>query len=211
VRNRLLWMTALGAALTMVAIAAAASADSFTPVTMTIGVTPVARLTAPLPVNVSVKADSGVLDTADGPLRVEVKLADECGGSFETTSGVTLVNAPLKPQPTVGRAYSGSASGSGRPIAYGIRTVCTYLEDAGSGRVYANDESVSTNVTAACTAAGRTYDGALRSLRSAQRSLHHAHTRAARRRDRRLVARRQRALASARRWGVAACGSGVAL
>jgi hypothetical protein len=160
---------------------------------------------------VSVKADPGVLDTADGPLRVEVKLADECGGNFETTTGVTLVNAPLNPQPTVGRAYSGGARGSGRPVAYGTRTVCTYLEDTGSGRVFANDESVSTNVTPACTSAGLAYDRAARSLRAAQRSLRHARTRAARRRERRLVAGRRRILAGARHRGVAACGSGVAL
>ena len=154
-------MTALGAALTLAAVAAVAavaSADSFTPVTLNIGVTPIARLGAPLPVRVSVKADPGVLDIANGPLRVEVKLADECGGNFETTNGVTLVNTPLNPQPTVGRAYSGGARGSGLPVAYGTRTVCTYLEDTGSGRVYANDESVSTDVTPACTSAGLAYD-----------------------------------------------------
>jgi hypothetical protein len=211
VRPSRVWLTVLGAMLALVAAAAVASADSFTPVTMSIGVTPIARLGAPLPVKVGVKADPGVLDTADGPLRVEVKLADECGGSFETTSGVTLVNAPLNPQPTVGHAYSGGARGSGRPVAYGTRTVCTYLEDTGSGRVYANDESVSTDVTPACTSAGLAYDRAARSLRAAQRSLRHARTRAARRRDRPLVARRQRALASARHRGVAACGSGVTL
>ena len=205
------WLTACGAGLALVAGAAAASADSFTPVTMNIGVAPIARLGALLPVNVSVNADPGVLDTADGPLRVQVKLASECGGDFANTQGVTLVNAPLSPQPTVGRAYSGSASGSGRPVAYGTRTVCTYLEDTGSGRVYANDESVSTDVTPACTSAGRTYDRAARSLRAAQRSLRHARSAAARRRDRRLITRRRRALAGARRRGVAACGRGVAL
>ena len=206
-----LWLLAIAATLTLVAAVAVASADSFTPVTMGINVTPIARLGTPLPVKVSVSADPGVLDTADGPLRIEVKLAPECGGSFETTTGITLVNALLKPPPTVGKAYSGGASGSGRPVAYGTRTVCTYLEDTGSGRVFANDESVTTDVTPACTAAGRAYDRALRSLRAAQRSLRRAHTRAARGRDRRLVARRQRALSSARRHGVAACGRGVAL
>jgi hypothetical protein len=229
VRSPAVWRTALGAALTLAPIAAAltlapiaaaltlapiaavASVDSFTPITMNIGVTPIARLGAPLPVKVSVKADPGVLDTADGPLRVEVKLAGECGGNFETTTGVTLVNAPLNPQPTVGRAYSGGASGSGRPVAYGTRTVCTYLEDTGSGRVYANDESVRADITPACTSAGLAYDRAYRSLRAAQRSLRHARTRAARRRDRRLVAGRQRTLAGARHRGVAVCGSGVAL
>jgi hypothetical protein len=204
-------VVALGATVITALGAAVAAADSFTPVTMSIGVTPIARLGTPLRVKVGVHADPGVLDTADGPLRVKVKLASECGASFETTAGVTLVNAPLKPQPTVGRAYAGSASGSGRPVAYGTRTVCTYLEDSGSDRLYANDESVTTDVTRACTAAGRGYDRTLRSLRAAQRSLRRAHTRAARNRDRRLVAKRRRAVNAARRRGVAACGSGVPL
>jgi hypothetical protein len=204
-------LVALSATLMAISIAAVARADSFTPVTMNVGVTPIARLGVPLRVKVSVRADPGVLDTADGPLRVKVKLAPECGASFETTSGVTLVNAPLAPPPTVGKAYSGGASGSGRPVAYGTRSVCSYLEDTGAHRVYASDESVTTDVTVACTTAGRAYDRGLRSLRTAQRSLRRAHTRAARTRDRRLVARRRRALSRARRRGVAACGAGVSL
>ncbi|HEX8977943.1 MAG TPA: hypothetical protein VF781_15665, partial [Solirubrobacteraceae bacterium] len=174
------WSVALTAALIAMLGAAVAAADSFTPITMNVGVTPIARLGVPLRVKVSVHADPGVLDTADGPLRVKVKLASECGGSFETTSGATLVNAPLTPAPTVGRAYTGGATGSGSPVAYGTRTLCTYLEDTGSNRVYANDTSVTTSVTAACTSAGRAYDRSLRSLRAAQRSLRHAGTPAAR-------------------------------
>jgi hypothetical protein len=204
-------MVALGAALVIALSCAGAQADSFSPVTLGIGVTPVARLGAPLRVTVTVHADPGVLDTADGPLRVQVKLASECGANFSTTTGVTLLNAPLNPPPTVGRAYSGGASGSGRPAAYGVRTVCTFLEDSGANRVYANDESVSNSVTAACTSAGRRYDSASRTLRAAQRSLRRAHTRAARLRVERLVAKRRGALAGARRRGVAACGSGVPL
>ncbi len=204
-------VVALGAVLAIGLSCAGAPADSFSPVTLGIGVTPVARLGVPLRVHVTVHADPGVLDTADGPLRVQVKLARQCGANFQTTTGITLVNAPLKPPPTVGRAYSGGASGSGRPVAYGVRTVCTFLEDSGSNRVYANDESVSNSVTAACTSAGRRYDSASRALRSAQRSLRRAHTRAARRRAKRLVAKRRGALAAARRRGVAACGSGVPL
>jgi hypothetical protein len=192
------------------ALVAAAGADSFTPVTMNIGANPIARLHAPMRVTVTVHADPGVLDTADGPLRVKVKLASECGGSFETTSGVTLVNALLSPAPTVGKAYSGSGAGSGRPAAYGTRTVCTYLED-GTDRVYANDESVTSDVTRACTSAGVAYDRALKSLRAAQRSQRRARTASARARDRRLVTRRKRTLATDRRRGVGACGKGVPL
>lgn len=190
---------------------AGAGADSINPVRLDIGASPIARLGAPLPVKVTVTADPGVLDTADGPLRVEVKLAGECGSTYETTTGISLVNAPLRPEPTVGKAYSGGASGSGRPNAYGTGTLCTFLEDTGSGRVYANDESVTTDVTSACTSAGRAYDSAAGALRRAERSARRAHGRAARTRGRRLVAARRRTLSAARRRGLAACGSEVPL
>lgn len=210
-RVRRAWALGPAAALIAVLGAAVAGADSFTPVTMGVGVTPIARLGVPLRVQVSVHADPGVLDTADGPLRVKVRLASECGGSFETTPGVTLVDAPLKPAPTVGRAYSGGAAGSGSPVAYGTRTLCAYLEDTGSNRVYADETSTTTDVTPACTAAGRVYDRSLRALRAAQRSLRRARTAAARARAGRLVARRRRTLRAARRRGIAACGPGVRL
>ncbi len=92
-----------------------------------------ARLHAPLTVKV-VNADPGVLDTAEGPLRVEVKLATECGGNFETHARASPCSTRRSsPQPAAGRAYSGGASGSGRPGAYGVQTVCMYLEDTDVG------------------------------------------------------------------------------
>lgn len=191
--------------------ASAAVADSFTPITMSPKVTPVARLRSPLKLQVTVKADPGVLDTSDQPLRVQVKLAFECGGSFQTTSGTTLVNAPLKPPPQTGRAYSGAATGSGRPSAYGVQTLCMFLEDPSADRVYANDESNQVNVSARCTAAGRRYDAAHRALVRAQRQLRRAHSATARRRARRLVTKRKRTQARDRRAGIKACGRGVPL
>jgi hypothetical protein len=131
--------------------ASLAAADSFVPVSMSIAVAPVARLTAPLKVTVGVKADPGVLDTGEGPLRVEVKLAPECGGDFQNTAGVTLINLALNPPPATGKAYSGTVTDRGRPLAYGIQTVCAYLEDSTAGRVYASDQSLTVNVSPACT------------------------------------------------------------
>lgn len=188
-----------------------APADSFTPVTMSIAVTPVARLAAPLVVTVGVKADPGVLDTGAGPLRVEVKLAPECGGDFQHTAGVTLINLALNPPPTTGKAYSGTVSDRGRPLAYGVQTVCAYLEDSTAGRVYANDESLTVNVSPACTAAGRHYDAAAAALSRARRQYRRAHGKAAHRRAAKLVNRRKRTLAGERRRGVSACGPGVPL
>jgi hypothetical protein len=172
------------------AIPAAASADSFTPVRLTIGAAPIARLHEPFAVTVRVTADAGALDTRTAPLRVRVKLATQCGGTFQYTSGVVLLDKPLSPQPVTGRPYSGVVRGSGRPNAYGSYVVCTYLEEQGDNRMFANDTSVQTNVSRACTTAAVRYD-ALRRSRSARRQ-----------RSRILAARR-----AARR----ACGPGVPL
>jgi hypothetical protein len=191
--------------------ASLAAADSFNPITMSISVTPVARLQAPLKVTVTVRADPGVLDTVEGPVRVEVKLAPECGGDFQHTPGVTLVNLALAPQPTTGKAYSGTVSDRGRPVTFGVQAVCAYLEDSTVGRVYANDESLVVNVSPTCTAAGRRYDADARALARAHRQYRRAHGKRARRRAARLVTRRKRTLARDRRRGVAACGARVPL
>jgi hypothetical protein len=167
-----------------------AAADSFTPVRLDIGVAPVARLHQPLAVTVRVSADAGVLDDRTAPVRIEVKLAGECGGDFQSTTGVVLLDKRLSPQPTTGRAYSVLARGSGRPAAYGSQTVCTYLEEEGDDRMFANDESVITNVSKPCTTAAARYDR----LRRARGARHH-----------------RARIQAARRAARHACGAGVPL
>jgi hypothetical protein len=184
-------------ALTAAMASPVASADSFTPVRLTITVAPVARRHAPLKITVGVSADAGVLDGSAGPLRVEVKLAGECGGTFQTTPGDTLLNKALSPAPATGKPYDGKLTGSGRPSAFGDDTVCVYLQDTQVGRLYANDESDQVDVSRPCTAAAGAYDTAQRRLRRTQRA-------AVRRPLKRTVARdRIRA--------VRACGRGVPL
>ncbi len=181
---------------------------------MTTHVTPVARAHAPLRALVSVSADPGVLDVAEGNLQVQVKLTSgECGGDFQTTSGITLVNAPLKPPPRNGQAYSGSVSGSARPTAFGTQTLCVFLEDADVGRVFAHDESGQVNVSRPCTTRATRYDTAEKSLKRAQRQLRHTSKTARRRRAglKRAIARRTRTAARDRRLARTACGPGVAL
>ena len=90
-RRRVGLATTLASAGALLAVTASlATADSFTPVQLTIAVAPVARLHSPLAITVSIAADPGVLDGSEGPLRMEVKLAPECGGTFQTTPGTTL-------------------------------------------------------------------------------------------------------------------------
>lgn len=195
-------------------VTATASADSFTPIRMTSHVTPVARAHAPLKMTVAVRVDPGVLDVADGNLQVQVKLTSgECGGDFQTTQGVTLVNAPLTPVPRNGQAYAGSASGSGRPTAFGTQTLCVFLEDADVGRVFANDESSQVNVSRACTTGAARYDAAEKALTRAQRELQRTKKTARRRQAdlKRTIARRARTVARDRRSARTACGPGVPL
>jgi hypothetical protein len=193
-------VTAVRRAATLAAFLAAAlpaslaGADSFTPVRLTITVTPIARLHAPLAVTVRVSADPGALDTRSGPLRVHVKLASECSGTYQYTSGPVLLDKPLSPQPSTGRAYSAVARGAGKPLAYGVQTVCTWLDD--DNRMFESDQSVQVNVSAACTHAASHYDAIRR-----QRAMPGA---AAKR-------RRRRALAAAQRSARRACGPGVPL
>jgi hypothetical protein len=182
VARRALALTAVAAALPL-----SAGANSFTPVRLHITVAPVARLHKPLAVRVHVAADPGVLDTRSGPLRVRVKLASECGGTYRHTHGDVLLDKRLKPQPTTGRAYSATATGAGRPSRYGRMVVCTWLEEEGDQRVFASSQSVHVDVSKACTRAAARYDAARREKQP----------------RRRIAADRRRA----RR----ACGSGVPL
>jgi hypothetical protein len=190
-----------------------AAADSFTPITLGVKITPVARRQAQLPISVRVSADPGVLDNAATPLRVEVRLAAECGGSFETTTGTVLLNRALNPQPALGHAYSATVSGAGRPSAFGSFTVCAFLEEQGSGhRMYADDTTNQVEVSQPCTAAAARFDRARKALDSANRQFRRARKGSgARRRAAKLVKRRAGALGAARHAGTQACGAGVAL
>lgn len=201
-------LVALAAAL---ALATAAGADSFDPVTLTTTIAPVARLHAPLAVTVKVSTDAGALDDTEGPVRIAVKLADECGGTFETTPGVTLLNAQLSPQPTRGRAYTATAHGSGRPTAYGVQTVCVFLEDTDVDRVWAHDESDTVDVAPACTADANRLDSAEAAVSRAERRLRRTKRAGARRRLRTTIASDKRTAARDRTRARAACGSGVPL
>jgi hypothetical protein len=176
----------VAAALAVFLAAATSLADSFTPVRLTITVAGVARLHKPLAISVHVSADPGVLDTRTGPLRAQVKLASECGGTFQYTSGPVLLDTRLSPQPATGQAYAGSAQGSGRPATYGTQTVCVWINDEGDSRTFASDQSVQVDVSPACTRAAARYDAARK-------------------------ARHRSAIARARRAARSACGPGVPL
>ncbi|HWI72106.1 MAG TPA: hypothetical protein VNT55_09135 [Baekduia sp.] len=130
------------AALALLALTAPASfarADDIDPVRLTVTAPPAARVGAPISVGVTVAADAGALDLRAGTLRVGVRLAPICGGSFATTADTaTAIDAPLSPQPTTGAAFSATIRGSTTVAKTGDVSVCTYLLDD-DGRQWATD------------------------------------------------------------------------
>jgi hypothetical protein len=192
---------ALGVALAGLMPASLAGADSFTPVRLGITVTPVARRHVKLPITVQVSADAGALDPATAPLRLQVKLASECGGTYQYTPGTVLVDRRLSPQPTKGQPYSATVKGGGKPTAFGAQTVCVFLNEEGDNRTFASDQSTLVNVSKPCTTKATRYDKARRALRRLKR---HRHTQRKLKRAKHKVRRTRKA---ARR----ACGPGVKL
>jgi hypothetical protein len=133
-----------------------------------------------------------------------------------------LIDAQLDPQPATGQPYTATARGAGKPIAYGHKAVCAFLEEEGDNRMFANDtvDPPMVDVSKPCTvAAGRydaaanagRYDAAAKSLARAKRQLRHAKPRANRARLKKLVAKRSKTVARDRRSARAACGPGVPL
>lgn len=192
------------------AAASPSAADSFTPVTMDVSAAPVARLHGPMPITVAVSAGSGILDTPT-PIRIQAKLATECGGTFAFTSGRVVIDARLKPQPDPSEPYQATMRARGKPAAYGVQTLCVFLDEEGDSRQFATDTTNQVDVSRSCTAQANHYDATARALASANAALRHAHGQANRRRLQRLVAKRRASSDAARRKARAACGSGVPL
>src|SRR5437660_1619150 len=167
------------AALSLAMGASTATADSSNPVRLRIVVAPVARAHTPLRIAIAVSADPGALDSRSAPLRIRVKLAGECGGTYQYTSGPVLLDKRLSPQPTTGHAYAATARGGGSPRTYGLLTVCAWLEEEGDNRDFAVDDSSQVDVSRPCTVAAARYDAARR--RHRRRSLVAADRRRARR------------------------------
>jgi hypothetical protein len=122
------------------------STDSFQPVRLAISVPETARLHHPMEIKVTVTAEAGVLDVRTAPLRIQVKLASECGGTYPHTPGVVLLDRRLAPQPATGHAYRATARGHAKPSASGVKVVCAWLTEEGDGRVFASDQSLTVEV-----------------------------------------------------------------
>ncbi len=131
------------------------------------------------PLRVDVAAEAGALDIAAQPLRLRVRFAPECGGSFAGTEGPTAIDRVL-PAPAPGAAYAQSVSVRAKLGAPGPETVCAFLEDADE-RQFATDTEATVTVVPPCPAARRKV-GKLkvrlaridRRLRKLRRAMHEA-------------------------------------
>lgn len=170
------------------------------------------------PLKVDVAAEAGALDIAAQPLRLRVRFAPECGGSFAGTEGPTAIDRAL-PAPTPGAPYSQSVSVKTRIGAVGPEAVCAFLE-GNDERQFATDTEETLKVVPPCPAAQRKVgklkrrlariDRHLRNLKRAKRHGDHSKQLAKRihklRKQRHRVARQlRRAFREAR----IACGNGA--
>lgn len=167
---------ALALVLLLAALGApAARADGGEPVRLGVDVPAVVASASPFGVSVHVTADPGALDIRTAPLRVRVKAATECDGSFDTTPGPVLVDQPLRPDPTTGSAYDGTISSSALIHTFGDFTACTYLEQQGDGRLFAFEDSAGFSVTHPCTTFTRRARVTAKRLKRTRKAMRRAH------------------------------------
>jgi phage FluMu protein gp41 len=123
------------------------------PVIVTVTAPPVVASKARFAVAVAVTADPGALAIAHQPLRLRVKLAPECGGSYAGTDGPVLIDRAL-PAPALGSAYETEQGAAVSLAAFGTETVCAFVEDA-EERQFATSTEGTVTVSRACTVASR--------------------------------------------------------
>jgi hypothetical protein len=165
----------LGGLAALLVVAATAGAALLEPVTIT-ATTPEPQIVAgtPFKLEVEVEAEPGTLDIAALPLRVRVKLAPECGGSFIGTAGPAAFEQTL-PAPAAG-AYKQLVSGKTTAASAGPEVVCAFLEDA-TERQFATDSEEEVTVLAPgavkrCTAVTKKLKTAKRKLKRLEHRIH---------------------------------------
>jgi hypothetical protein len=164
------------------------------PVTMNVNIPGVVASGVGFPVRVTVTSDRGALNGATAPLRVRVKAATECGGTFDSTPGAVLLDAPL--------GSNGTVAGRAATTSFGGFTACAFLEQQGDDRLFAFDDTTSFAVTHGCTTATRRVlarKASLKKVRRALRRAHGAHRTALVRRAARLHTSLKKAMAGRRR------------
>lgn len=154
----------LAAALLVLLPASAAWADNGEAVSISVDVPAVLASGVGFPVHVTVTSDPGALT---GPLRVRVRAATECGGTFDSTPGAVLLDTPL--------GANGKVARTALTHSFGTFTACAYLEEPGDNRLFAFDDSTTFAVTHPCTTYSRRVIATRRSLKKTRKALRHAH------------------------------------
>jgi hypothetical protein len=150
-------------------VAATAGGALLEPVTITATAPePLVAAGTPFKLEVAVEAEAGALDIAVRPLRVRVKFAPECGGSFVGTPGPAAFEAPIA-GPPAGAALKQTLVGKVTAPSPGPEVVCAFLEDA-TERQFATDTEEEVTVLAPgalkqCTAATKLLTAAKKGLK----------------------------------------------
>ncbi len=163
------------------------------PVRLSVAVAPVVPAHVRVPLRVRVAADAGGFDPHAGTLRLRVRLAPLCGGDYEGTSGRTVIDRALRPQPASGAAYSAGLSARPRLRRFGRLLVCAFVTDD-EARQYATSVGVDLLVSARCTRATMVEASSRSALAGARRRLARTHGKRARARQRAQVDRLGRTL-----------------
>jgi hypothetical protein len=215
-------IAATAAALGLLLTAQLAAANELgEPVTISADAPPIVAAGASFRVGADVEADPGALDIATQPVRLRIRLAPECGGSFAGTDGPTILDRVL-PAPVPGSAYRATLSTRASIGALGPETVCAYVEDADERQFATDIEAGLTVVTPGCFALKEEIASVRRRRAALRKRI--AHLRHIRRhatgKRRQALSRRIRALRRKRhrlavrkrqlvRRSVAPCGSGA--
>jgi hypothetical protein len=181
-------LLALAAVAAVLVPAASARAGDGEPVQLSVEVPVIAASNVGFPLVVTVTADRGALDAASSPLRVRVRAARECGASFDSTPGATLLDKQL--------GSAGRVSGTALTHVFGAFTACAFLEQTSDARLFAFDDSAGFTITHPCTTFSRRAIAAKRALKEVLRSekrAHGAHRAALHRRAAHLRAKLRRA------------------
>lgn len=150
-------LAVLVAAVVLGALAATAAGQN-PPVSITVGAPSVAPRGIPVQMSVAVAADPGALTyraTGPAPLWIRMRLARECGATFESTTGQVVLNRKLRPKPRAHVAYRHTFRVARRLQKFGTWTACAFLEEQGDDRLWAFDADTQIDVTRHCTRLAR--------------------------------------------------------
>jgi hypothetical protein len=165
----------VGGLVALFAVGGTAEAALLEPVSVTATAPETAAAGTPFKLEVTVEAEAGALDIAAAPLKLGVKLAPECGGSFVGTAGPAALEQIL-PNPTPGAAYSRKVTGQVSAAATGTNVICAFLQDSQERQFATDTEAEVSVVTVAmvrqCTAATKQLKGAKRKLKRLEHRIH---------------------------------------